>query len=146
MNSPELTVKKFTEGLFEFAKGKFKCKEDLERVIEISFRFDKLKNFEELVFHAKYINGLLRIIRNKDNSLEDEYFVNVKKEYAEHIEKVKGQFLLILQPASEFITEILKKKYLEMTVESLENLNKFCDDFSKVKSYLNELKEGGKGF
>ncbi len=146
MNLLSLTAKQFNEAINAFSKGKLNYSEDLERLIEISFRFDNLRELEELAFHAKYLNGLIKIIRNKDNSPEADYFLNIEKEYAEHIEKVRAQFQLLIEPAPAFIKEIFTGKYLEMTVESMECLNKLCDDLSKVKSYLNELKESGKGF
>jgi hypothetical protein len=146
MSSAQTAADEFIEGFIVFSGGKLNYREDLERLIGLTFRHNNEQVLAELAFHAKYLNGLVRIIRNKDNKLEDEYFTSIKKEYTGHIEKVKELFLLIIEPASGFIKEIFKKKYLELSVESLERLDKFCEDLGKVKIYLNVLQEKGEGF
>lgn len=146
MKLSEALKKDFIKNVVKTSKGKLNNTEDLERLAGLAFEFGNFTIFEDLAFHAKYLNGLVRIIRNKDNTLEDEYFVKIKKEYEEHIKKVKELFLIIIEPGSGFIKEIFMKKYFELNVESLERLNSFCEDLEKVKYYINELKEKEKGF
>jgi hypothetical protein len=133
--------KEFAASFFEFVHGKVNHPEDIGRIIDLVFQYDNKPVFEELVFHAKYLTGLMRIIQTKDNPLDEEYFKKVKEEYREHIEKVMESFSAIIEPGSDFVKEIFKKKYLALTQESLEQLNKLCEDLGRIKSYLNGLKE-----
>lgn len=133
--------KEFTASFLEFAHGKVNHPEDLGRIIDLVFQFNNEPAFEEFAFHAKYLVGLMRIIQTKDNPLDEEYFKKVKEEYREHIEKVREKFSIIIEPGSDFVKEIFKKKYLALTQESLEQLNKLCEDLGRIKSYLNDLKE-----
>lgn len=141
-----LCGKDFTASFIEFSKGKVNHPEDLARIIDLAFQYDNKPAFEELVFHAKYLTGLMRIVQTKDNPLDEEYFQKVKEEYAEHIEKVKEKFCIIIEPGSDFVKEIFMKKYFALTQESLEQLHKLCEDFGRMKSFLNVLKERGEGF
>jgi hypothetical protein len=146
MKPDEQYTKEFTASFIEFARGKVNNPEDLGRIIDLAFLNDNKPAFEEMAFHAKYLIGLMHIIQIKDSPMDDEYFKKVKAEYAEHIEKVKEKFAVIIEPGSDFVKEIFKKKYFELTHESLEHLNKLCEDLGRVKSYINDLKERGKGF
>ena len=146
MKSGVQNAQEFNSSFIQFSKGNISCREDVERIIELSFQFNHIKTLEDLAFNGKYVTGLVRIIRGKDNSFNEEYFSKIKEEYAGHIEEVKKKFLLILEPGSDFVKGIFGKKYLELTQECLENLNKLCEDLSKLKSYFIDLKEKGKGF
>ena len=136
----------FMNALAEFSRGRIVNNEDLGRIAALAFEFNNKELFEELAFEGKYLSGLVRIIRNKDNSFEEGYFEKVKEEYAFHADKVKSLILSIIEPGSGFIKEILNKKYFELSRGSLENLNSLCEDLGRVKSFLNSLKEEGKGF
>ncbi len=136
----------FMNALAEFSRGRIVNNEDLGRIAALAFEFNNKELFEELAFEGKYLSGLVRIIRNKDNRFEEGYFEKVKEEYAFHADKVKSLILAIIEPGSGFIKEILNKKYFELSRGSLENLNSLCEDLGRVKSFLNSLKEEGKGF
>lgn len=136
----------FMNALSEFTKGKIVNSEDLGRIVSLAIENNNMGLFGDLAFEGKYLTGLIRIIRNRDNSFEEEYFSKIKEEYASHADRVKELISLIIEPGSNFIKDILKRKYFELNRESLENLNSLCEDLGRVKSFLNSLKEGGKGF
>ena len=131
---------KMIEEVDELSKGRINFKEDLQRLIELSFLNRKMKNLEDLSFQAKYSQGLLKIIQNRDNKIEDEYFVKVQNEFMESIQKIKLNLENILSSSSEFIKQIFTEKYFQMTQQSLTNLNLLCNDLGFVKNYLNDLK------
>jgi|GEM_PF-1213032 len=145
MKSAFISQEEFINSFYEFAGDKILCREDIKRIIELSFQHNK-SALENIAFHAKYLSGLLSIIKNKDNSINEEYFSRVKDEYAGHVEEIKKQLTAILEYDSGFFKSIAGKKYFEMTQESLENLNKLCADLARIKSFLNNLQERGKGF
>jgi hypothetical protein len=146
MKRANTTPEEFFSSFSNLYKGKIQQTEDLERIIKLAFEFGNFDIFEDLAFEAKYLSGLTRIIQNKDNTFDEEYFTRIKSEYTLHINKVKEYLSAIITPGSSFIKEILEKKYLELTHESLGELNKLCEDLSRIKSYINDLKDGGKGF
>jgi hypothetical protein len=124
----------------EISNGRLNFKEDLQRLIEASFLNNKMKYLEDLSFQAKYSQGLLKIIQNRDNKIEDEYFVKVQNEFMESVLKIKEILETLLSQSSEFIKQIFREKYLQMTQQSLNNLNLLCNDLGFVKIYFNDLK------
>jgi hypothetical protein len=124
----------------EFAKGKLNNAEDLTRLTEIIYRIEKENLLEDISFSAKYAQGLLKIIQNRNNNFEDEYFEKIKIEYTTAVKNVRGILEEIINNGSSFIKNIFKEKYLSMTHESLQNLNLLIDDLSWVKVYNNDVK------
>ncbi len=127
----------------EFAKGKLNNAEDLTRLTEIMYKINKENLLEDISFSAKYSQGLLKIIQNRNNNFEDDYFEKIKEEYTNAIKNIRTMLEEIVENGSSFIKNIYKEKYLSMTHESLHNLNLLIDDLSWVKIYLNELKRSG---
>lgn len=142
MNSVDYkkAAEEFCSKINEFAKGKINNAEDLTRIVEIIFKIDKNELLEDLSFSAKYSQGLLKIIQNRSNNIEDEYFERIKVEYTEGVKKVRESLTTILNESSPFIKQIFIDKYLSLTHESLNNLNLLMSDLSWVKMYLNDIK------
>ncbi|MDQ7815597.1 MAG: hypothetical protein RDU14_01065 [Melioribacteraceae bacterium] len=139
MDFSEETLKIIAE-VEELSRSRLNFKEDLQRLIELSILNQSMKNLEDLSFKAKYSQGLLKIIQNRDNKIEDEYFVKVQNEFMESVQKIKVNLETILSPSSEFIKQIFSEKYFQMTQQSLTNLNLLCNDLGFVKIYFNDLK------
>jgi len=146
MSLQEIKPQEFYESVIKFSGDKIKQKEDLKRIIELSFNNNTLQGFQDLAFSAKYVTGLLSIVRVNNENVNEEYLSKIKAEYLEHINKVKDLLIELLEPGTSFIKEIFKKKYFELKPECIENLSSLCEDLSRVKNYLNEMKEEKKGF
>lgn len=134
------TAEEFCIKIDEFAKGKLNNAEDLTRIAEIIFKINKQELLDEISFSAKYSQGLLKIIQNRSNNIEDDYFDRIKAEYTEAVKKVRELLTRILNDGSPFIKQIFIDKYLSLTHESLNNLNLLMSDLSWVKMYLNDIK------
>jgi len=135
-----LEAEKNCNSVEDIAKGKLNNKEDLLRITEIALRNNKMGLLEELAFQAKFSQGLIKIIQNADNKIEDDYFVKLKSEMVESLETVKKLFDELLKFAGDFLRTVYKGKYFEMTQQSLFNLNALCSDLTYLKLYLNDLK------
>lgn len=146
MKLREMKPDEFYSAFMNFCGGKVSRAEDLERIIGLAFNSGRPEVLDDLAFQAKYITGLTKIIQNKDNSFDEVYFARIKEEYIMSLEKVKEKIALVIEPGSDFIKEIFADKYFALTQESLGELNRLCEDLSRIKSYLNTLKEEGKGF
>ena len=134
------SLDEFYDGLVNFSRGKVKNEDDIKRLIELAIKENKLNDLEEIAFSAKFTKGLLRIIQNRENTIEDEYFEKIKKEYSENIQKVKIGLEELINHGSDFIKNIFNEKYFLLTHESLANLNNLCGDLEWVKMYLNDIK------
>ncbi|MCF8260748.1 MAG: hypothetical protein K9J12_08240 [Melioribacteraceae bacterium] len=139
MNSNDAS--EFVSKVSEFSKNSISNKEDLTRISAIVINNGLEQEFEKLVFNAKFLQGLLRIIRNKDNSIDAEYFEKVTGEYHMGLEKIKSGLKNILSYSDEFYRNIFEEKYMEMTHKGMANLTGLCDDLSWVKMFLNNEKQ-----
>lgn len=130
--------KEFFEKVFNFSDQKLKQKEDLERIIEISFQNDKFKLLEKTTFTAKYLQGLFGIIQRGDKIIDEEIFAKYTREYSENIELLKNYLKDLLKGSSDFYRKIFDEKYFTLSQNSVSNLNDLCYDLSWIKMYLNE--------
>ncbi|MEW6507100.1 MAG: hypothetical protein AB1432_05060 [Bacteroidota bacterium] len=124
----------------QLAKGKLNFREDLGRLIDLSIQNKRIDVLEDLSFQTKYSQGLLKIVQNRGNKIDDQYFTQIQKEFAESIQKISSLIQLILSSSPEFIKQIFTEKYLQTSHSSLSNLNKLCSDLGFLKLYFNDLK------
>lgn len=139
-----MEILKDAENIFleveKLAGSKIANKEDLLRIISLAVQNDNVKILEDLSFQAKFTQGLLKIINTKDNSIQDEYFSTVKKEFGTSVETIKNLLKAIISNSDNFYEEIIEKKYFQLSHQSLSNLSILCNDLSYLKLYLNDQK------
>ena len=117
-------------------------RDDLEILIKITQQSGKFLMLEELSFHAKFSNGLLKVIQRKDPVVEKTFLLKASNEYKDSLQKVVKLLEELLKDGSDFIRTIFKEKYLELNQQCLYNLNNLCSDLSYLKLYFNDLKDG----
>lgn len=120
-----------------------KQRDDLKLLIDTAVTQDKISLLEELSFHAKFSDGLLRVVQRKNSTIDEEYFLKAIDEYKISIEKVRVILNELLSGATDFIKLILTEKYLTLSQASLANLNSLCFDLSFLKLFFNDLKTEG---
>lgn len=136
----KLEAEKICNCVEDLAKGKLKNKEDLLRLTELALNSNKMQKLEELAFQAKFSQGLLRIIQNRDNAINEEYFTSLKNEYLQSIKLIKNILENLLSDANEFLKTIYKEKFFQLTLQSMNNLNDLCSDLIYMKYYFNDNK------
>ncbi|MCX6151523.1 MAG: hypothetical protein NTX22_13410 [Ignavibacteriales bacterium] len=138
IKNPEITnPTEFFGEVEKFSNSKLKQKEDLVRLIEISFKNNKIDLLEKAAFTAKYLQGLFNIIQRGDSAVNKEIFEKYSKEYSENVEQLKNNLKELLKDGSEFYKKIFEEKYFALTHTSISSLNDLCYDLSWVKMYLN---------
>ncbi len=140
MNDSKSEIENILTEVDKLAEGKILNREDLHRLIDLALQTNQMKKLEELSFQARFSQGLLKIIRTKDNSINDEYFVVVRNEFGGGIEKIKNLINDLIPQSEKFIREIFENKYFQLTQQSLSNLNNLCTDLSYLKMYFNDRK------
>ncbi|MBA4407336.1 hypothetical protein C0389_08685 [bacterium] len=141
MNSEhKLSAENILIGVTALAGNPLKQRDDLKLLIDTAIQQDKIPFLEELSFHAKFSNGLLRVIQRKDSTIDEEYFLKTVDEFQSSIKKVMLILTELLSGATGFIQSILNDKYLQLSQSSLTNLNSLCSDLSYLKLFFNDLK------
>jgi len=132
----------------KFSGGKLKNEQDISILIEASLTGENKKLFDEMIFTAKYLNGLGKILHsNMTNAVQQAGTAEDKiDENAE--EKIRNEFkqnmIKFTSQISELINNIppedkksVEDKYLAMNRTSLVNLTTLIYDLSWVKKYMN---------
>lgn len=120
--------------------GFLKAKEDLHLILETAILSQKFDELSELAFQAKYITGLQKVIQKREAVVDEEYFKKVGNEFQTAYQKIKTSLQSIMGNSTSFVNNIFSEKYLQLTQDSLRNLNRLCEDISFLKLYLNDLK------
>jgi hypothetical protein len=136
----ENLVREMLSGVEKLADAKIKSREDLEIIINIAVKDEKLASLEEISFHAKVVYGLFKIIQRKEDVADEEFFSKAAEEYKENIVKLKMLLNYLIGDNNSFIKNIFLEKYFQLTQMSLSNLNDLCSDLSYVKLYFNDKK------
>ncbi len=127
-----------------FSDSLIKRKTDLQIIIDECLNNNLEKEFEELTFTGKYVQGLKRVLQKGGEFQEIDSLDHVKKDLAENMEKVIGDIRALLIHSSETNKKHFDDTYLSLTSNCFQNLNDLLDDLEWVKKYLNYQKRSDK--
>ena len=122
----------------EFTGGKLKNEFELSALIEFTHTHGKDVTFSEIIFKAKFLKGLARVMAASTESKE-----NSEKFLAEYTEELASITALItkgLENSDTIISETFKSRFFELTPESFMNMNPLIEDLALCKDYFNDLK------
>lgn len=130
----------FISGLEAFSGGKLKEKEMVKSMLHHSLSSDSLKLFEDICFTAKYISGLMRVLKSAATMNDVNNTDSIKSDLAKNFDQFTLQVKGIIGFMPEETRDTLTQTYLEMTTESFLKLNNLILDLEWAKRYLNDLK------
>ena len=115
-------------------------KNDLTVILDVFKVNEKFKEFEDLSFTGKYVNGLFKVLANSSKIPEVENVDHIKKDLSENMEKVISQLKEITFYMNEKNKMLIEENYLKLSQSSLQNLQQLVEDLDSIKKYLNFLK------
>jgi len=138
--------------LNEFSGSKLKNIPDLTYIIEIAENSANKNLFYDLLFSAKYVNGLAKILQSNVSvsssrngfavsASDEEAKEKIKKEFHANIVKFTELFKEFLQNADDAVKKDFENKYLSLTQSSMLNLNSLIYDLSWLKKYYNSKRK-----
>lgn len=130
-------TKSFLQDVENFLGESLNRKNDLQIIFELSVQFKLEKNFEELAFNGKYLNGLMKVLKSGTSIPEVESLEHVKKDLAIKMETLISQIREIVSNSDAATQSFFEKNYLELNQQNLMNLNLLFEDLDRVKRYLN---------
>ena len=130
----------FVEGIEEFSRSKLRRKIDILRLYEEAQLHDNIKLFDELLFNAKYVMGLLRVVQSSTDLSEIKNIEQIKKDFSENMEKVINQLKEIIKPASPDLCRYFEDTYFQLTQENFIHISELLSDLEQAKKYTNSVK------
>ncbi len=134
--------KDFIDEVEIFSNNQLKKKEDLQKIYNESLTNNTTHLFEELSFTAKYLNGLMKILKSGVNNPEVQSLEHVKKDLTSNLNKFIEQVNHILLHSDDDLKNYFDENYLKMSQGSFQNLNELISDLDWTKKYLNYFKRG----
>ncbi|HLG33054.1 MAG TPA: hypothetical protein VI362_08415 [Ignavibacteriaceae bacterium] len=130
-------TKNFLEEVEKLLGESLNRKADLQTIFELSAQFKLEKNFEELVFNGKYLNGLMKVLKSGPGIPEVESLEHIKKDLAIKMETLISQIREIVSKSDEATMSFFENNYLQLSQQNLLNLNSLIEDLDRIKKYLN---------
>ncbi len=122
------------------SKSKLKRRLELLRIFQLAIENANQKEFEELLFSAKYAMGLMRILKNHSGNSEIKNIEEIKKDFTSTIEKTTGQLRHILRNSNNELRKHFDENFLEFSQQNFSNLIELLSDLEFAKMYLNDFK------
>ena len=130
----------FVNEVEKFSKSKLKRKAELIRIYEESLNNKKEALFEDLVFTAKYVQGLLRIVNNDAVTSGVNNIEQIKKDFSDNLNKVVDKIKEIISNTDENMKLHFEQTYFELSQQGFLNLSELLSDLEWTKLYMNEKK------
>ncbi|MDR3628400.1 MAG: hypothetical protein P4L45_16265 [Ignavibacteriaceae bacterium] len=130
----------FVNEVEKFSKSKLKRKAELIRIYEEAVNNNNEKLFEDLVFTAKYVQGLLRVVKSGSANSEINNLDQIKKDFTDNLNKVVLEIKKIISGADEDMKTHFEQTYFELSQQGFINISELLSDLEWTKIYLNDRK------
>jgi hypothetical protein len=135
-----LNDKNFLSGVEDYIGSKLLKKDDIVKLIEVVVAEKKEEEFEKLTFTAKYICGMMRVVKNAPGIPEVNSIDQIKSDLNENMKKGIEQLKEIIGSSRKIDREHFDKTYFTLSTQSFSNLTQLFSDLESVKKYINHLK------
>jgi hypothetical protein len=135
-----LSDENFTNYVEEYTGSPLIHKEDIKKIIAIARQNGTQKILDELVFTAKYICGMMRVLKNAQNIPEVQSIEQIKIDLNENIKKGIEKLKEILSASDDTQKKYFENNYFALTAQNFNNLSQLFSDLEAVKKYLNYQK------
>ena len=124
----------------DFSLHRLNKKSDLKTLFCLSVKDNKEKTFEELSFTAKYVQGLMRVLKTGTSNPEVKSLEHIRKDFTHNMKKIVDQMKEIVVNADEQIKRYFETTYFDMSQQWMQNLTLILSDLEWAKKYFNMQK------
>jgi hypothetical protein len=130
----------FVNEIEKFSKTKLKRKAELLRIYEEAINRNNEALFENLIFTAKYVQGLLRIVKSGTVSAGVNNVEQIKKDFSDNMSKAVSIIKEIIDAADERLKFHFEQTYFELTQQGFLNMSELLSDLEWTKIFMNDKK------
>lgn len=124
----------------KYTSNKIQRKVDIRKIIDVVYTSGNENQFESLTFTAKYICGMMRVLKTAPGIPEVNSVDHVKNDLNENMKKGIEQLKDIMSLSDESDQEYFNRTYFTLTPQNFTNLTQLFSDLELVKKYINHLK------
>ena len=125
----------------EYSGGKIRNEFELSALIEFTVNKQNKKAFDDIVFKAKFLKGLSKVMAGNIESKESRE--KLLAEYTEELKKLTELIKNTLSNPEPIVINTFSQKFFELTPECFMNLNLLIEDLSVCKDFFNDKKFSG---
>jgi hypothetical protein len=133
-------IGKLLKEIDTFSGEKITNRIEVQELLEISSNHNKYQVFDDLIFTAKYVQGLMRVIKNGNNNPEIKNLEQIKGDLSINIEKVLSLLRELISTSDNELIQKYERSFLEMSGDSFVRLNSLMVDLEWTKMYFNSIK------
>lgn len=130
----------FLDNVERFIERKLTQRKIISQLFEHINQTNQIEKFQEMVFTAKYVNGLFRIIKTSQSNQQISNIDQIKNDFSENLQKVISILKEIISGQNISVVENIETQYLTAGETQFENLMLFLDDLDQIKKYINFIK------
>ena len=128
----------FINDVEKFSKDKLKRKAELIRIYEEALKYKNEKLFDDLAFTAKYVQGLMRVVKSGSINPDIKNIDSIKKDFTDNMNKVVLKIRELISSADENLKIHFEQTYFELSQQGFVNLAELLSDLEWTKIYLND--------
>lgn len=128
----------FINDVEKFSRSKLNKKAELIRIYEEALKSNKEELFDDLTFTAKYVQGLMRVVKSGSVNPDIKNIDSIKKDFTDNMNKVVSKIKEIISSADENMKTHFEQTYFEMSQQGFINLAELLADLEWTKMYLND--------
>jgi hypothetical protein len=128
----------FINDVEKFSKDKLKRKAELIRIYEEALKSKNEKLFDDLTFTAKYVQGLMRVVKSGSVNPDIKNLDSIKKDFTDNMNKVVLKIKELISSADENLKIHFEQTYFELSQQGFVNLAELLSDLEWTKIYLND--------
>ena len=133
-------AQEFINEVEKFSKRALNRKAEMIAIYESAVDSNQVDIYRELCFTAKYLMGMMRVIREGKSNPQVNSIEHVKKDFSDNIIKLIDQIRKIISQSDQSKIKYFEEKFFDKTHSALTNLNELLVDLENAKLYLNYLK------
>lgn len=131
---------KFLDEVENFTEKKLSQRTTILSLFEIVNQTKQFEKFNDLIFTAKYVNGLIRSIKIAQSNPQISNVEMIKKDFSANMEKARSLISEILSKEDSDTAKEIRSKYIEIGEIQFGNFISLIDDLEQIKKYSNYLK------
>jgi hypothetical protein len=135
-----LSDKYFLTKVEDYTSNSLQKKDDLLIIIDLVTGNRIEDEFDKLTFTAKYICGMMRVLKNAPGIPEVSSLDHIKNDLNENMKKGIAQLKSIISFSDGSYQEYFEKKYFTLSPQNFTNISQLFADLESVKKYINHLK------
>ncbi len=112
---------------------------EITSLIETVLLNETTKEFDDLIFTAKYVNGLKKVVSGRIVN-KDGYMEKMFAEFNINLQRVVDILKSIIAGSEDQIKKFFNEKYFNLNQKSMVNLMALVEDLAVCKEYFNKNK------